>query len=432
MSFNIAWQSCKNELQGTVPEVDFVRWIQPLSPSGTTERPVLLAPNQYVRREAEQRFLDVFRERFRNVTISIDDRSLAGERRGKAAGERKGKGFSHRLNHEFTFGNFVEGKANGLAKASAMQVASNLGGAYNPLFIYGGVGLGKTHLMQSIGNAVLLENSSAVIAYVHSERFVADMVTAIRNNSMHRFKERYRSADVLLIDDVQFFIGKEHSQEEFFHTFNSLVENKRQIVITSDRYPKELKGMEERLASRCGSGLTVAIEVPDLETRVAIIKNKSQLLGIDIPTDVCFFIARNFKANVREMQGALNRLKANHSLCNEAIDMEFTKGTLRDLLNVSSRQITVEHIQKTVAEYFRIRVSDLLSKSRKRRVTRPRQIAMSLAKDTMNISLPEIGDHFGGRDHTTVIHAHKTVAELRSRDQALDNDYCCLLKAIGS
>ena len=431
MSFNIAWQSCKNELQGMVPEGDFVKWILPLAPSGTTERPVLLAPNQYVQKEVEQRFLVIFRERFHNVTISIDNHELAEDRRGKAGGSPK-KRFSHKLNHEFTFQNFVEGKANELAKASAMQVSSNLGKSYNPLFIYGGVGLGKTHLMQSIGNAALMNNRSAVIAYVHSERFVADMVMALRNNSMPDFKERYRSADVLLIDDIQFFIGKERSQEEFFHTFNSLVENKRQIVITSDRYPKELKGMEERLASRCGSGLTVAIEVPDLETRVAIIKNKSQLLGIDMPTDVCFFIARNFKANVREMQGALNRLKANHSLSNEDIDLEFTKSSLKDLLSVSSKQITVEYIQKTVAEYFRIRVSDLLSRSRKRRVTRPRQIAMSLAKDTMNISLPEIGDHFGGRDHTTVIHAHRTITDLRRRDQAMDNDYCCLLKAINS
>ncbi|MGV0005881.1 MAG: chromosomal replication initiator protein DnaA [Candidatus Porifericomitaceae bacterium WSBS_2022_MAG_OTU9] len=435
MTFSSSWRSSITEIRTMTSEEGFVKWIQPLLPTGTMERPLLLAPNQYVKTAVEENFLDLLTGMFPNLRVSIENSDLDSFQ--APTPKNKKRIFAFRLSSEYTFSNFVEGKANQLAKASAMQVSHNLGKAYNPLFIYGGVGLGKTHLMQAIGHEVLGSDPMAEVAYVHSERFVADMVSAVRNNSMESFQNKYRSADVLLIDDIQFFMGKEKTQEQFFHTFNSLVDRGRQIVITSDRYPRELKGtrqegIEERLVSRCGSGLTVAIDTPDLETRVAIIKNKANLLGLEIPNDVCFFIARNFHANVREIQGALNRLKANQSLRNDEIDLDFTKDAIKDLLQVVNRQVTMENIQKTVAGYFGIRVSDLVSKSRKRRVTRPRQIAMSLAKDLMNMSLPEIGDSFGGRDHTTVIHAYQKVKDLRKSNYQIEQDYTNLVKTISS
>lgn len=438
MTFSPLWRSSIAEIKGMTSEEGFVKWIQPLLPTGTMERPMLLAPNQYVKAAVEENFLDMLTGMFPNLRVSIENHELVSVQTPPP--NKKKRIFAFKLSSEHTFSNFVEGKANQLAKASAVQVSRNLGKAYNPLFIYGGVGLGKTHLMQAIGHEVLRNDPIAEVAYVHSERFVADMVSAVRNNSMEIFQNKYRSADVLLIDDIQFFMGKEKTQEQFFHTFNSLVDRGRQIVITSDRYPRDLKGtkgtkeegMEERLVSRCGSGLTVAIDTPDLETRVAIIKNKASLLKLEIPNDVCFFIARNFHANVREIQGALNRLKANQSLRNDEIDLDFTKDAIKDLLQVVNRQVTMEGIQKIVAEYFGIRVSDLVSKSRKRRVTRPRQMAMSLAKDLMNISLPEIGDSFGGRDHTTVIHANQKVKDLRKSNPQIDQDYTTLVKTISS
>ena len=335
-----------------------------------------------------------------------------------------------RLNADFTFTNHIEGKSNQLARAAARQVGENPGSAYNPLFIYGGVGLGKTHLMQAAGNLMLEHRAGANIAYVHSERFVADMVKALQHNAMNEFKKLYRNLDALLIDDIQFFVGKERSQEEFFHTFNALLEGQRQIIITADRFPKELVGVEERLVSRFGSGLTVSIEPPELETRVAILITKARQEGIELAEDVAFFIARRVRSNVRELEGALRRVLASSYFTGRPIDLDLAGDSLKDLLSFQDRLITINNIQKVVAEYYKIRVSDLHSKSRMRQVTRPRQLAMALAKELTQHSLPEIGDAFGGRDHTTVIHACRRVAELASKDTRTKEDYDNLCRTL--
>ena len=339
---------------------------------------------------------------------------------------------SNNLNPNFTFATFVEGKSNQLARAASMQTAENPGGSYNPLFIYGGVGLGKTHLMHAIGHAIQEQKPGANIAYLHSERFVADMVRALQHNAINEFKRHYRSLDALLIDDIQFFAGKERSQEEFFHTFNALLEGQHQIVLTCDRYPKEVNGLEERLKSRFGWGLTVAIESPELETRVAIINKKAEQAGIYIPDEVAFFIAKRFRSNVRELEGALNRVIANSNLTGQIISLDFAQSALKDLLLIQDKQITLENIQKTIAEYYKIRVSDLLSKRRSRSVARPRQIAMALAKELTNHSLPEIGDAFGGRDHTTVLHACRKISELKQTEKRVEEDYNNLANILNS
>ncbi len=333
-----------------------------------------------------------------------------------------------RLNATFTFDYYVEGKSNQLARAAARQVAENPGPAYNPLFIYGGVGLGKTHLMHAIGNYVVKQNPRAKVAYLNSQKFVQDMVKALQHNMINRFQAYYRSLDVLLIDDIQFFAKKERSQEEFFHTFNALLEGNQQVVMTCDRYPKEVEGLEERLKSRFGWGLTVAVEPPELETRVAILMNKAQQFNVDIPDEVAFFIAQRVKSNIRELEGTLKLLKANSQFRKQVIDIEFTKATLKDLLSVQDKLITMENIQKNVCEYYKIRSSDLLSKKRSRSIARPRQIAMALAKNLTNHSLPEIGNAFGGRDHTTVMHACKKVQELRNSDSKVEEDFNNLLR----
>ena len=333
-----------------------------------------------------------------------------------------------RLNPTFTFDYYVEGKSNQLARAAARQVAENPGPAYNPLFIYGGVGLGKTHLMHAIGNYVVQQNPRAKVAYLNSQKFVQDMVKALQHNMINRFQTYYRSLNVLLIDDIQFFAKKERSQEEFFHTFNALLEGNQQVVMTCDRYPKEVEGLEERLKSRFGWGLTVAVEPPELETRVAILMNKAQQFDVRIPDDVAFFIAQRVQSNIRELEGTLKLLKANSQFRGQAIDIEFTKATLKDLLSVQDKLVTIENIQKTVCEYYKIRSSDLLSKKRSRSIARPRQIAMALAKNLTNHSLPEIGNAFGGRDHTTVMHACKKVQELRDSDTKVDEDFNNLLR----
>ncbi len=337
-----------------------------------------------------------------------------------------------RLNRDYTFTNFVEGKSNQLARAAAMQVASNPGDAYNPLFIYGGVGLGKTHLMQSIGQVILQERPGAQVAYVHSEQFVSDMVRALQHNTITEFKRLYRSLDALLIDDIQFFAKKERSQEEFFHTFNALLEGQKQIVLTCDRYPKEVDGLEERLKSRFGWGLTVAIEPPELETSVAILMSKASAEGIDFPEEVAFFVAQRIRSNVRELEGALRRIMATSAFTGEAITLDFAKTALRDLLALQDKLVTIDNIQKIVAEYFKIRIADLLSKRRSRSITRPRQIAMSLAKELTSHSLPEIGDAFGGRDHTTVIHACRRVKLLRETEIRVSEDYKNLLRTLST
>jgi chromosomal replication initiator protein len=335
-----------------------------------------------------------------------------------------------RLNPDFTFANFVEGKSNQLARAAASQVSENPGKSYNPLFIYGGVGLGKTHLMQAIGNAMLARDRNCRVCYVHSERFVGDMVKGLQHNTISEFKRFYRSLDALLIDDIQFFAGKERSQEEFFHTFNALLEGQRQIVLTCDRYPKEVHGLEERLKSRFGWGLTVAIEPPELETSVAILMSKAEGEGAELPEEVAFFIAKRIRSNVRELEGALRRVIANSRFTGRPIGLDFAKEALKDLLALQDRLVSIENIQKTVADYFKIRVADLLSKRRSRSIARPRQLAMALAKELTNHSLPEIGDAFGGRDHTTVLHGCRRIKALRETEKRVEEDYLNLLRTL--
>ena len=335
-----------------------------------------------------------------------------------------------RINAEFTFDSFVEGKSNQLAKAAAIQVAGNPGRAYNPLFIYGGVGLGKTHLMHAVANKLKERNAEARLAYVHSERFVGDMVRALQHNTINDFKAAYRSLDCLMIDDIQFFAGKDRSQEEFFHTFNALLESQQQVILTCDRYPKEVDGLEERLKSRFGWGLTVAIEPPELETCVAILMSKAAMTRVDLPEEVAFFIAKRIRSNVRELEGALRRVVATSNFTGRPITLEFAKEALRDLLALQEKLVTIENIQKTVAEYYKIRIADLLSKRRSRSIARPRQVAMALAKELTNHSLPEIGDAFGGRDHTTVLHACRRVKELRETDRRIGEDYLNLLRTL--
>ncbi|WP_432697133.1 chromosomal replication initiator protein DnaA [Marinobacterium sp. YM272] len=358
--------------------------------------------------------------------LPSDERApMRSERRVEVEG-----GIRHQsnLNPSFTFQSFVQGKSNQLALAAAQQVADNPGGAYNPLFIYGGVGLGKTHLMHAVGTEMLKRNPNARIVYLHSERFVADMVKALQLNAINDFKRYYRSVDALLIDDIQFFAGKERSQEEFFHTFNALLEGGQQMILTSDRYPKEISGVEERLKSRFGWGLTVAIEPPELETRVAILMKKAQEAKVNLPDDSAFFLAQKIRSNVRELEGALKRVIANAHFTGNAINTPFIKESLKDLLALQDKQVSIDNIQRVVADYYKIKVSDLLSKRRSRSVARPRQVAMSLAKELTNHSLPEIGNAFGGRDHTTVLHACRKIKELRESDTDIAEDYKNLLR----
>lgn len=336
------------------------------------------------------------------------------------------------LNVENTFDNFVEGKSNQLARAAAMQVAENPGYAYNPLFIYGGVGLGKTHLMHAIGNYLVAKKPNAKVVYLHSETFVATMVTALQLNAINEFKRFYRSVDALLIDDIQFFAGKERSQEEFFHTFNALLEGGQQIILTCDRYHKEINGLEERLKSRFGWGLTVAVEPPELETRAAILMNKAALCNVELPNDVAMFIAQRLRSNVRELEGALKRVIAHSNFTGQKIDLDLIKEALRDLFALQDKLVTIDNIQRSVAEYYKIKMADMLSKRRNRSVARPRQVAMSLSKELTNHSLPEIGDAFGGRDHTTVMHACKQVKKLRHSSIDIQEDYNNLLRSLSS
>jgi chromosomal replication initiator protein len=340
------------------------------------------------------------------------------------------KGFRHNLNVNFTFETFVEGKANQLAAAAARQVAENPGGSYNPFFIYGGVGLGKTHLMHAIGNQLLADKPNARVMYLHSERFVQDMVNALRHNKIDEFKRFYRSLDALLIDDIQFFANKDRSQEEFFHTFNHLLEGNKQVILTSDRFPKEVDGLEDRLKSRFGWGLTIQVEPPEFEMRVAILLKKASEFGLMLSEEVAFFIAKRLRGNVRDLEGALKRVVAYTKFNNVNVTVEDVKIALKDLLSLQQKMVTLDNIQKTVADYFKIRVSDILSKRRTRNLARPRQMAMAIAKELTNHSLPEIGDAFGGRDHTTVLHAIRTIDKLRKEDHHLDDDYNSLIRII--
>lgn len=426
------------ELQAELPERQFNTWIRPLQAVEEHSTLRLLAPNRYVVDFLNTHHVERISELVSSagVEVVVEVGSLQASPAAthtpvaRPAPIDRGPVVESRLNSAFTFDAFVEGKSNQLAKAAALQVAENPGKSYNPLFIYGGVGLGKTHLMQSIGNAMLAKDGGAKVSYVHSERFVGDMVRALQHNSINEFKGLYRSLDALLIDDIQFFAGKERSQEEFFHTFNALLESQKQIILTCDRYPKEVSGLEERLKSRFGWGLTVAIEPPELETSVAILKSKAALDNIDLPDEVAFFIAKRIRSNVRELEGALRRVTANSQFTGRPINLEFAKEALRDLLALQDRLVSIENIQKTVAEYYKLRVADLLSKRRSRSVARPRQVAMALAKELTNHSLPEIGDAFGGRDHTTVLHGCRRIAALRETEKRVDEDYLNLLRTL--
>jgi len=429
-------------LETELPEQQFNTWVRPLQAMEGNGALKLLAPNRFVVDWINANLLPRIGELLRDestgdvpiVTVEVGSRSAAVRATAAAlpgrARRADGLVVGARLNADFCFATFVEGKSNQLAKAAAAQVAENPGRAYNPLFIYGGVGLGKTHLMHAVAHLIKDRDAEARIAYVHSERFVSDMVRALQHNSMNEFKTAYRSLDALLIDDIQFFAGKERSQEEFFHTFNELLEGQHQVILTCDRYPKEVEGLEERLKSRFGWGLTVAIEPPELETCVAILITKAQANGVALPEEVAFFIAKRIRSNVRELEGALRRVIANSRFTGRAITLEFTKEALKDLLSLQAKLITVENIQKTVADYYKVRMADLLSKRRSRSVARPRQVAMALAKELTSHSLPEIGDAFGGRDHTTVLHACKRIKELRDSEQRIKEDYSNLLRTL--
>jgi chromosomal replication initiator protein len=440
MSPSDPWKICLSRLEEELPAQQFNTWIRPLQARSENRVLRLLAPNRFV--------VDWVRERYLARVTELVDQCAPGTAVSLEVGTQNTTGAPAtpaavrvaeparravtlgRLNPEFTFATHVEGKSNQLARAAAAQVGENPGAAYNPFFIYGGVGLGKTHLMQAAGNLMLQRQPEANIAYVHSERFVADMVRALQHNTINDFKKIYRGLDALLIDDIQFFSGKERSQEEFFHTFNALLDGQRQVIITADRYPKEFEGIEERLVSRFGSGLVVYIEPPELETRVAILIQKAQQANVVLPEDVAFFIAKRVRANVRELEGALRRVMASAYFTNRPITVDLVNESLKDLLTFQERMVTINNIQKTVAEYYKIRVSDLHAKDRSRPVARPRQLAMALAKELTNHSLPEIGDAFGGRDHTTVLHACRKIGELKSRDNRMMEDYQNLLRLL--
>lgn len=475
-----AWQQCLDLLRGEVPSHQFNTWIRPLSHRLDGDALVLQAPNRFVGNWVRDKYLHRIQElmeQFGAVDTEVlvevkgsvaGSSDAAGRQTSRASangvsasaatlveaktpnpepaaqlvdrlvpdpiqttGAKRGKGkFQSYLNPSFTFASFVEGKSNQLALAASQQVADNAGGAYNPLFIYGGVGLGKTHLMQAIGNHIVEQNPSAKVVYLHSERFVADMVKALQLNAMAEFKRFYRSLDALLIDDIQFFAKKDRSQEEFFHTFNALLEGNQQVILTCDRYPKEIEGLEDRLKSRFGWGLTVAVEPPDLETRVAILMKKAEKARVKLPADAAFFIAQRIRSNVRELEGALKRVVANSQFTGAAIDTAFVKESLKDLLALQDKQVSIDNIQRTVAEYYKIKISDLHSKRRSRSIARPRQVAMALAKELTQHSLPEIGEAFGGRDHTTVLHACRKVKELRETTGDINEDYNNLLRTL--
>ncbi len=485
------WQQCVELLRDELPAQQFNTWIRPLQVEAAGDELRVYAPNRFVldwvNEKYLSRLLELLAERTNGMVpalslligskrssapraavvssppvaptpapqpapvpkstttaapvatepsrASFDPMAGAASQQAPARTERTVQvegGLKHTsyLNRTFTFDNFVEGKSNQLARAAAWQVADNPKHGYNPLFLYGGVGLGKTHLMHAVGNHLLAKNPNAKVVYLHSERFVADMVKALQLNAINEFKRFYRSVDALLIDDIQFFAKKERSQEEFFHTFNALLEGGQQVILTSDRYPKEIEGLEERLKSRFGWGLTVAVEPPELETRVAILMKKADQAKVDLPHDAAFFIAQRIRSNVRELEGALKRVIAHSHFMGRDITIELIRESLKDLLALQDKLVSIDNIQRTVAEYYKIKISDLLSKRRSRSVARPRQVAMALSKELTNHSLPEIGDAFGGRDHTTVLHACRKIAELKESDADIREDYKNLLRTL--
>jgi len=482
------WQRCVDVLRDELPSQQFNTWIRPLQVEAEGDELRVFAPNRFVLDWVNEKYLSRLLElleehaddgiapvlalligskrsnkpratqtpsspsaplpppvqapqpiqsdivtagvALEDVTAELaeaDEPAVRTERTVQVEGALKHTSY---LNRTFTFENFVEGKSNQLARAAAWQVADNPKHGYNPLFLYGGVGLGKTHLMHAVGNHLLKRNPNAKIVYLHSERFVADMVKALQLNAINEFKRFYRSVDALLIDDIQFFARKERSQEEFFHTFNALLEGGQQVILTSDRYPKEIDGLEERLKSRFGWGLTVAVEPPELETRVAILMKKADQAKVDLPHDAAFFIAQRIRSNVRELEGALKRVIAHAHFMGRDITIELIRESLKDLLALQDKLVSIDNIQRTAAEYYKIKIADLLSKRRSRSVARPRQVAMALSKELTNHSLPEIGDAFGGRDHTTVLHACRKIAELRESDADIREDYKNLLRTL--
>lgn len=461
------WQSCLSRLQEDLPAQQFGMWLRPLVADYQDSCLTLYAPNHFILDWVRDKYLvlisDLLSEYSDNSDLALrfdvisNKKTLDTKPVLKATlspqstsspfvapkPERKSVPMvqaepvkpavnKSNINVTYQFDNFVEGKSNQLARAAAQQVADNPGISYNPLFIYGGTGLGKTHLLHAVGNGIMNKKANANVVYMHSERFVQDMVKALQNNAIEEFKRYYRSVDALLIDDIQFFANKERSQEEFFHTFNALLEDNQQVILTSDRYPKEIDGVEDRLKSRFGWGLTIIIEPPELETRVAILMKKAVENGVALPNEVAFFIAKRMRTNVRELEGALNRVIANANFTGRPITIEFVREALRDLLALQDKLVTIDNIQKTTAEFYKIKVSDLLSKRRSRSVARPRQIAMALAKELTNHSLPEIGDAFGGRDHTTVLHACRKVKELKNESHSIKEDFQNLVRTLSS
>nr|WP_137165326.1 chromosomal replication initiator protein DnaA [Salinimonas lutimaris] len=490
------WNHCLDRLRQELPTQQFSMWIRPLTVDENIETVTLFAPNRFVLDWVRDKYRDKITELFAEfcgpeapqLRLEVVSRNSVGSaavqqparapQPATSAPAQPAAGFQQQrtsapnaapqaanmsgaqtngysasaqsssspsvvplpeamqhksnINPNYQFDNFVEGKSNQLARAAATQVANNPGGSYNPLFIYGGTGLGKTHLLHAVGNGIVNNRDNAKIVYMHSERFVQDMVKALQNNAIEDFKKFYRSVDALLIDDIQFFANKERSQEEFFHTFNALLEGNQQIILTSDRYPKEIDGVEDRLKSRFGWGLTIAIEPPELETRVAILMRKAAENRIHLPNEVAFFIAKRLRSNVRELEGALNRVIANANFTGRPITIDFVREALRDLLALQEKLVTVDNIQKTVADYYKIKVSDILSKRRSRSVARPRQVAMALAKELTNHSLPELGNAFGGRDHTTVLHACRKIEQLREESHDIKEDYKNLIRTLSS
>ncbi len=459
--YQSVWQNCLESLQSELPAQQFSMWIRPLQADSSHDALTLYAPNRFVLDWVRDKYLNRINELIQDycgdhaprlrfevgssakavkaapAPAPVSSRPVAPiaaavSQPAEVVEPAPKTIVRSNVRTNYTFDNFVEGKSNQLARAAATQVADNPGTAYNPLFIYGGTGLGKTHLLHAVGNGILAKKPDAKVIYMHSERFVQDMVKALQNNAIEEFKRYYRSVDALLIDDIQFFAKKDRSQEEFFHTFNALLEGNQQIILTSDRYPKEIDGVEERLKSRFGWGLTIAIEPPELETRVAILMRKAQENNIRLPEEVAFFVAKRLRSNVRELEGALNRITANANFTGRPITIDFVRESLRDLLALQDKLVTIENIQKTVAEYYKIRVADLLSKRRSRSVARPRQMAMALSKELTNHSLPEIGDAFGGRDHTTVLHACRKIESLKEETHEIKEDFQNLIRTLSS
>ena len=449
------WQHCLNRLSGDIPQQQFNTWIRPLRAEWQESGLVLAAPNRFIRDFVAEKYLPLIHTYLLDVVAPAAAQASVTVQSGQPTAPSSvtpiGSGAAQALSRPaeapprpapaalvspsslvegYTFERFVEGKSNQLALAAAQQVAEHPGSSYNPLFLYGGVGLGKTHLMHAVGNAMRCQNPEAKIVYLHSERFVADMVKALQLNAINDFKRFYRSVDALLIDDIQFFANKDRSQEEFFHTFNALLEGGQQMILTCDRYPKEIEGVEERLKSRFGWGLTVAVDPPDLETRVAILMKKAEQSHISLAPDAAFFIAQRIRSNVRELEGALKRVIASANFTGRPFDIDLIKDSLKDLLALQDKQVSLDNIKRKVAEYYKIKVADLMSKRRNRSVARPRQVAMAMAKELTHHSLPEIGDAFGGRDHTTVLHACRKIRELRDVSPDISEDYQNLLRAL--